>query len=129
MQVTRCLKASRLPDVVVRVFGDEKRISFRTVVLLGELSAQIGALKLAANAERLGPRTDLTVREILLALVDGAATQSGAALQLRLAARPGEDFVRLYSSNLKQLRQNVPLLERRLMLLVDLMGWNNSPSR
>jgi len=28
--------------------------------------------------------------------------------------------VRLYSSNLKQLRQNIPRVERRLMLLVDL---------
>ena len=69
------------------------------------------------------------MREILLALFDGAAAQRGAALQLRLAARPREDFVRLYSSNLKQLRQNIPRVERRLMLLVDLMGWNNSPSR
>jgi len=48
----------------------------------------------------------LAVRDILLGLVDGVAPSNGT--RLRLAPRPGEDFVRLYSSNLKQLRDNIP---------------------
>jgi hypothetical protein len=52
--VSKCIKAARLPDVVLNAFGDDRRVSFRTVDLIEQIGFQIGEVRMRENATMLG---------------------------------------------------------------------------
>ncbi|TDY22089.1 hypothetical protein B0G81_2371 [Paraburkholderia sp. BL6665CI2N2] len=118
-QVSRCLKASRIPAAVVQAFGN-RRLSDRAVKLIGEISEQIGEPKLIENAERLEIRNDLSVRELLSALFLGSHVDDPSNGEARLAAYRNEPYVRLYAADLMELRKNLRTIEKHLRLIMKL---------
>lgn len=123
IQVSRCLKASRVPQAIARVFG-ERQISIRTATALDEIAQQIGKPKLLENARRLGVRNDLTIRSILTALHAGSIGSSGEQRneQVRLVANRNENYLRLYSPNIGQLRKQLHMLEMHIELAMQLLS-------
>ena len=118
-QVSRCLKVSRVPAAVVLAFGS-RHLSDRTVTLIGEISDQIGEAKLIENAESLGIRSDLSVRELLSALFLGSHIDDPSNGEARLAAYRNEPYVRLYAADLIELRKNLRTIEKHLRLIMKL---------
>ena len=109
-----------VPEEIARVFGD-RRLSYRTVIILDEIAEQIGQAKLLENAKRLGVRNDLNIRSILTALSTGdIATDQGD--KIRLVAMKKENYVRLYSPEISKLRRTLPQLERQLALAISLLA-------
>lgn len=122
VQISRYFKASRVLEEIARVFGD-RRLSYRTVIILDEIAEQIGQAKLIENAKRLGVRNDLNIRSILSALStnDFAADQGD---KIRLVAMKKENYVRLYSPEISKIRRTLPQLERQIVLAMALLSFS-----
>ncbi|TDN59104.1 hypothetical protein [Paraburkholderia sp. BL10I2N1] len=121
--VSRHLKAARLPDEVIKTFGDDRRISFRTIDLLEQLSKEIGEDRLRQHAIQLGMRKDLSPRDILVALATGSASELPSQV-VRLSVHRGERYIRLDSPHIRRLSKDLPNLEAKLNLALKLLGFD-----
>jgi hypothetical protein len=121
VQVSRCLKASRVPEEIASVFGD-RRLSHRTVMVLDEIAEKIGQSKLQENARRLGVRNDLNIRAILTALSIGDFSADDQGDEIRLVAMKNENYVRLYSPEITKLRRALPQLKKQIELGMTLLS-------
>lgn len=119
-QVSKLLKADRLADEVINTFGDDRRISIRTIELLERLSARIGSDILRKHAVMLGMRHDLSVPEVFAALATGCATRLPRHT-IRLTAHRGENHIRLYSPCIRQLKKDLLSLEVSIQLALTLI--------
>ncbi|CAG4914363.1 hypothetical protein [Paraburkholderia gardini] len=120
-QVSKSIKAARLPASVRKVFSDERRISFGTADVIDQIARQIGRERLVAHATRLGSRADLSVKEILAALARGSLPDKPRGV--RISSRRGEDFIRLYSPHLRKMNRNLPRVEDYIDFAMKMMGY------
>ena len=111
--VTRLLRAAKVPDEVIRTFGDVHRISFETVETLAKIEKQIGRMLLIARAVGFGARSDLKVHEIVAALATGFLAPIPRQV-VRLARHKEEGYIRLYSPQLIRMSSDLPRLERAI---------------
>lgn len=122
VQVSRCLKASRVPRTVLEVFGDRARVSGRTVMLLEKIASEVGEEKLLETAKLLGVRSDLTVQEIILRLSRGQSERLDGAGKVRLVSKLGENYVRLYTADLTKCRRELSNLEALIDAALSFAG-------
>jgi hypothetical protein len=120
--VSKAIKAARLPEAVRKVFGDDRRISYRTADVIEEIAGHIGNEKLVVHAIRLGSRVDLGVQDILAALTSGSLPEKPR--KVRLAIRRGEDFIRLYTPHRLRLNKNLARFEDHVDFALKLMGYD-----
>ncbi|MFM0147728.1 hypothetical protein [Paraburkholderia sp. RL18-085-BIA-A] len=119
--VSKALKAARLPPEVLRVFGPERRMSFRVVDALTELAGVIGAKTLTTRAEQLGERSGLTVSEILDSLVRGE-TPSHLPRSIKMSIGRGGRYIRIESPDIVKMISRLHELETALNLAARMAG-------
>jgi hypothetical protein len=120
--VSKAIKAARLPPEVLRVFGPERRVSFRVTGALSELVAVAGAEKIIARARQLGERPDLTVTHILDCLVRGVTPHrlSGA---FELSVGRGGRHIRIDSPDIVKMISRLHELETALNLAMEMANY------
>jgi hypothetical protein len=97
--VSKAIKAARLPPEVLRVFGPERRVSFRVTGALSELVAVVGVEKIITRARQLEERPDLTVTHILDCLVRGV-TPHRLPHSFELSVGRGGRYIRMDSPDI-----------------------------
>ena len=119
--VSKAIKAARLPIEVVRTFGPERRVSFRVVEALDELTAVMGAERLVKHAGQLGERSDLPVAQVLDALVRGDRPNLVPGSN-RMSVGRGGRYIRIESPDIAEMISRLHEIETALNLAVRMAG-------
>lgn len=120
-QVSKTIKAAKLPPEVLRVFGPEERISFRVAETIAGLTSAIGPEDLVRRARKIGTRSDLPVAELLDCLARGS-TPSDEPKFIKMSVGRGGRYIRIESPDIGAMIARLDELETALNIALHAAG-------
>jgi len=117
-QVSKAVRAAKLPVAVLHALGGEERVTFRVAAMAEKMIESQGREVIVANALRMGGSHGLSTAEALTSLVTGTLTKR-ASDRLKVTIGGGGRYLKIESPHVVDLVENIALVEILLGGLVE----------